>query len=68
MAGVNFRTDDGVVHAQDMARTVDVQHDNTSCGLVVITNNAYVFKHLHPDKPNAACTTERVTCALCLGA
>ncbi len=65
MAGVNFRTADGIVHGQLFSgeRTTE---DRTSCGLYVVTNKSYALA-MGLESAYATCVTERITCVVCLG-
>jgi len=65
MAGVNFRTDDGIVHSQAPLRD-DRNFDGTLCGLRVYERVSFI--PMWPDEEkHATATLEPTTCALCLG-
>lgn len=65
MAGVNFKTEDGVVHVQRYQPSG--AFDMTMCEVVVATTGGfYPSWHLPVDVVHGVCTPERANCMACL--
>ena len=66
MAGVNFKTEDGVVHVQRRLAD-DETFDVTTCGVAIATTGGlYPSWHLPAGIVHGVCTPERANCMACL--
>lgn len=66
-AVLNLRTEDGVVHLMKFGGSDD-GHDETECGLFLVTNPEFSLRRLNNNRHEllAAVTDRKLTCVTCL--